>query len=125
LVVIATDNEAVEKVEQWNAEVPDGTSVVFEYCGSKIRTKTRGKAMLINGKPKLSLLGVAGAVDIDTVTVSPYRSWVRLNRRGQVNHWVECDFESREAMDLQINEMMRLDSRIESFDTSPTRPVDA
>lgn len=123
--MIATDNEAIEKVEQWNAEVPDGTSVVFEYCGSKIRTKTRGKAMLINGKPKLSLLGVAGAVDIDTVTVSPYRRWVRLNRRGQVNHWVECDFESREAMELQINEMMRLDQRIESFETNSTRPLDA
>lgn len=123
--MMATECGAAEQVDQWNADVPEGTSVIFDYSGTKVRTKTRGRAFVLNGKPMVSLVGLAGAVAMESVTISPYRSWVRLNRRGQVSHWVESDFESREAMERQINDMMRLDKRIESYETSVTRPVDA
>ncbi len=125
LDVACSDVSGSDAVERWNANVPDGSSVVVDVHGTKVRTKTRGLAFMLNGKPMITLLGVAGAVDIDLVTVTPWRKWVKLNRRGQVNHWIECDFESEDAMWLQLNEQMRLDPRIVSFETSTARPIDA
>lgn len=122
----ATATESSEiLVAEWNAEFPDGTSVVFDLGTTKAKTTTRGQAYLYNGAPYITLQGVKGAVALERVTVSPYRRWVRINRRGLNNHWVEAEFESRAAMESQIAELERLDSRIESFETSATRPLDA
>lgn len=125
MAVTESDVDVGDEVDRWNANVPDGSTVIVDVHGTKVKTKTRGKAFMINGEPKVMLLGVAGAVDIDQVTVTPWRRWVKLNRRGQVNHWIECDFESEAAMNLQLNEQMRIDYRIESFETSSVRPMDA
>lgn len=116
---------ASEVVDRWNAEFPDGTPVVVLIGETKAKTTTRGKALLINGAPCITLKGISHAVQLDRVTVSPYRRWVKINRRGQNNHWVDAEFESRAAMENQIAEMQRLDDRIETFETSATRPLDA
>ena len=118
-------SEARALVEHWNANVPDGTSVVVKVNETKVRTRTRGNAFLLNGRAKVTLLGVAGAVDMEAVEVTPWRRWVKLNRRGQTNHWVECDFESEGAMYLELNAQMRRDPRIESFETRSTPPMEA
>lgn len=123
--MVVSEQIATEILDAWNAEVPDGSSVIVNVHGTQVRTKTRGKAVLINGQPKAMLLGVSGAVDLELITLSPYRRWVKLNRRGRENHFIECDFESKEAMETQLNEMMRLEPRIESYETRSTRPLDA
>lgn len=122
----ATATESPEiLVAEWNAEFPDGTSVVFDLGTTKAKTTTRGQAYICNGAPFVTLNGVKGAVPLERVTVSPYRRWVKINRRGMNNHWVDAEFESRDAMEKQIAEMQRLDDRIESFEASATRPLDA
>lgn len=122
----ATATESPELLaDQWNAEFPDGTPVVVLIGETKAKTTTRGQALVINGTPYITLQGVKGAVPLERVTVSPYRRWVKINRRGLKSHWIEAEFESREAMENQIAEMKRLDRRIEYFETSATRPLDA
>ena len=121
---VATETaEAI--VDEWNAEFPDGTPVIVLIGGTKAKTTTCGRALLINGAPCITLKGISHAVQLDRVTVSPYHRWVKLQRRGLNNHWVEAEFESREAMENQIAEMARLDPRIETYQTSATRPLDA
>lgn len=124
-MLVAAVDDANAVVDHWNANVPDATSVVVDLGGRRVRTRTRGKAFMLNGRPMITLLSVAGAVGVDQVTVTPWHRWVKLNRQGQTAHWIECNFESEEDMYLQLNEQMRLDNRVTSFETSSVPPMHA
>jgi hypothetical protein len=89
-----------------------------------VQTKTRGQAILINGKLRVHLLGVQGAVDVNELTMLHVR-WVRMNRKSRKGHWILGVWESAEAMDQAIQSQLMRDPRITSHEISNARPIDA
>ena len=113
-----------ERLDEWNQAHPDGTEVTLIFENGETRTKTRGKALLINGRIVVHLLGVQGAVHIDQVRPC-YCRWVKLNRRGRVNHWVYGVWSDRVAMDRDIQSQIDRDPKIVSHEVSNLKPLDA
>jgi hypothetical protein len=110
-------------VGEWNAKYPSGTSVIADVHGARVETETNGNAFALNGRAHVTLKGVPGAVPVSDVRPG-YRCYVKLNRRGQVNHWVQGVWDSRDALEADIKSHMDRDERITSYETSNFRPVD-
>lgn len=121
----AVDVDLYQRLDDWNRAHPDGTDVTLvSETGGDVRTKTRGTALLINGRIVVHLLGVQGAVDVERVKPC-YCRWVKLNRRGRVNHWVYGVWSDRDAMDADIQSQIDRDPKIVSHEISNLKPLDA
>lgn len=113
-----------ERLAEWNRAHPDGTEVTLVSDSGDTRTKTRGSAIAINGRLMVHLEGVQGAVPVDDVKPC-YCRWVKLNRRGRVNHWVYGVWSDRMAMDRDIQSQIDRDRTIVSHEISNLKPMDA
>ena len=113
-----------QRLDDWNRAHPDGTEVTYVSPDGDVRTKTRGKALMINGRIVVHLLGVQGAVDVDCIKPC-YCRWVKLNRRGRVNHWVYGVWSDSEAMDRDIQSQLDRDPKIQSYEVTNQRPLEA
>lgn len=121
----ATEHCSMADLDEWNQTHPSGTHVgVHLESQGYIQTKTRGQAILINGKLRVHLLGVQGAVDASELKLLHVR-WVRMNRKGRKGHWIQGVWESAEAMDAAIERQLVVDSRITSHEISNVLPSDA
>jgi hypothetical protein len=113
-----------EQLADWNRSHPDGTEVTYLSEDGDVRTKTRGNALALNGRIMVHLLGVQGAVPVYAVKPC-YCRWVKLNRRGRVNHWVYGVWSDRTAMDRDIQSQIDRDPKIVSHEVSNLKPMDA
>lgn len=112
------------EAESFSVDHPDGSYVVLDqsFIGKKV-CQVRGRAIVINGKALVHLIGVSGAVPVAACSPA-FTAWVKLNRKGHVNHWVQGWWISEQFMTADIQRQLDRDSRIESYEVRNTKPVD-
>ncbi|MFO0939860.1 MAG: hypothetical protein U0930_03755 [Pirellulales bacterium] len=119
--IVTADTEA----ESFSVDHPDGSYVVLDQAviGLKgLQTyQVRGRALVINGKALVHLIGVSGAVPVSACS-SAYTAWVKLNRKGQTNHWVQGWWINEQFMMADIQRQIDRDPRIESYEVRNTKP---
>lgn len=109
---------------RFSRDHPDGSPVVVSLPnGSKCVGKVRGKALVIDGRALVYATGVVGAVPIECCS-SCFTAWVKLNRKGQVNHWVQGWWVSEQFMTADIQSQIDRDPRVESYEVRNTKPCE-
>lgn len=111
---------------RFSRDHPDGSPVVVSFAGGrdgKRVCKVRGKALVINSRAVVYVSEVSGAVPIDCCS-SCFTAWVKLNRKGQVNHWVQGWWVSEQFMTADIQSQIDRDPRVESYEVRNMRPVE-
>lgn len=111
-------------IEKWNAEVPDGTHVIWKSLHGETLTKTRGQALMINGWGFVYLYGVHGAKRLDEIRPAFCR-WVKFNRDGVENKWQHGAWASEQAMLDHIQVELGRDRAIRSYEVSNLEPDSA
>lgn len=123
-IVTQAVGTADTEAESFSVDHPDGSYVVLDqaFVGKKA-CQVRGRAIVINGKALVHLIGVSGAVPVSACS-SAYTAWVKLNRKGQTNHWVQGWWISEQYMTADIQRQIDRDPRIESYEVRNTKPCE-
>jgi hypothetical protein len=118
--------DILDQLDEWNRAHPDGTYVtlVSDSGEPDLQTMVRGSAVAINGRILVNVLRVQGHVPVERIKLC-YCRWVKLNRRGRVNHWVFGVWSDRFAMDRDIQSQIDRDPKIVSHEVSNIKPMDA
>ncbi|QDV26716.1 hypothetical protein [Aureliella helgolandensis] len=122
MLTTTSEATALDAIEQWNNSHPDGTRIIYQFGEVPVRTTTIGGAFAINGRPMLRLAGVAGAVDLSAVKVSPFHAWVRVHRRRRMSHWVEGWWDDQAHLESDLELLAKRDEAFESYEYTNVKP---
>lgn len=107
---------------EWNRKHPDGTHVIWETAMGRTLTRTRGNALVIQGRAYVYLLGVHGAKPLDEIQPCHCR-WVKYNRPGRPGKWTQGVWANQEAMLAEIDAQLANDPSIVSHEITNVAPA--
>lgn len=107
---------------EWNRSHPDNTQVIWETSLGRTVTRTRGNALLIQGRAYVYLLGVHGAKPLDEIRPCVVR-WVRYRRPGDAGKWQQGVWDDTASMLAEIDAVIANDPSITSHEITNVMPV--
>lgn len=121
MLVDTMQTPAELRAMRWNETYPVGTPVIALVEGVRVRVRTSSAAWSFNANALVSCRSIDGAIDLRNITPR-YECWVRMNRRGAVNHWVQAVWDSEQACIAACEQTKKLDSRIATYDIRTDAP---
>lgn len=93
------------EIARFNAAVPKGSGVALTVGGSRVKSTTAGPAFALHGVACVRVLGVAGSVPLKSITLVPFRAYVRIRRTGgRKTAWLEGWWDNKEHMLEELEE---------------------
>jgi hypothetical protein len=121
VLVDTLQTPAAREADAWNDKHRIGTPVAVKVDGVVIRCSTSSAAWVLNNRAMISCRGLSCAVPLRTVTPR-IECWIRMNRRGQKNHWVPTTWDNAWDCRRECERICKEDSRIESYEIRYDEP---